>query len=241
MSNEDSLIKEIEHFPPFGLSHHCVITFCINLRLPAEEATSVIKYQIDKGDYNAMRSMISEVKWDDILTPDHDDDVDNWWDKIHSVILSATDLYVPKKKIYKQNVFKRPFAAPITLLDKIRLKRNAFKYYKKFPSTANYKIYAKFRNQVKWESKKAKRLREYKVAKDAKVNPKAFYQYVASKIKQKEPISNLLKDDGSLTEDDIGKAEILINSLSVCLHRKMTVVFLVLNTQTPTFNKLYHK
>ena len=47
------------------------------------------------------------------------------------------------------------------------------------------------------------------VAKYVKSNPKAFYQYVATKTKNKETIPNLLKTDGSFTENDLGKAELL--------------------------------
>ena len=81
-----------------------------------------------------------------------------------------------------------------TLHNKIKSKRSAFKYYKKYPTTANYNIYARLRNQVKWACKKAKREREQILvvaeAEDAKSNPKAFYQYVASKTKSKAIIPN---------------------------------------------------
>ena len=59
-----------------------------------------------------------------------------------------------------------------------------------------------YRNQVKWQTSKAKRAREAKVVRDAKKNPKALFQYVAS-------ISNLSKSHGTLTEDDQGKASVL--------------------------------
>ena len=75
-------------------------------------------------------------------------------------------------------------------LDKVRAKRRAYKTWKKYRTTHNYNIYAKFRNQVKWEVKKAKKFKEIEIAKDAKVNPKGFFKYVNSKIKPKEGIGN---------------------------------------------------
>ena len=42
-----------------------------------------------------------------------------------------------------------------------------------------------------------------------KKTQKPFFQYVASKIKSRESISNLTKKDGTLTEDDEGKAKVL--------------------------------
>ena len=211
MSNHEHFVHNVNHFPPFGLSHHCVITCEVNFIPPKGDDTFVLKHRVDKADYDSMRSEMSKVKWDNLLN--NDDHVNTYWDHIHSQIETLVNKYVPIKKCYK-NVFKRPLTAPITLIDKVRLKRQAFKHYKKFPTVINYNIYARYRNQVKWESKKAKRLREYQVARDAKVNPKAFFRYAASKTKQTEKISNLKKEDGTLTENDQGKAEVLYDFFS---------------------------
>ena len=83
------------------------------------------------------------------------------------------------------------------------------KHYKKYPTTKNYNTYCKFRNQVKWETRKSVRAKELSIAKQVKTNPKSFYQYVSSKIKSRVPISNLKKADGSLTVNDAEKAEVL--------------------------------
>ena len=47
------------------------------------------------------------------------------------------------------------------------------------------------------------------IAKQVKTNPKSFYQYVSSKIKTRVPISNLKKADGTLTVNNLEKAEVL--------------------------------
>ena len=160
--------------------------------MPSYSQPHVTKYQYDKGDFEGLRAHFSNIDWNKTLSDD--DDVDSMWNQISSIILNAVDAHVPKK-CFRQNAFKRLFSAPDTLLNKIRLKRLAFKQWKKFPTSANYKLYAKYRNQVNWETRKAKKV--------------AFFQYVASKTKPKETIANLLKDDGTLTEDDIGKAKVL--------------------------------
>ena len=204
LSNESKLVQNMKYFPPMGMSHHSVLAFCLNFSRPKPDLSPVTKLQVDKGDYCSMRAFISSVDWDSILLPD--DDLDIWWSSILSVVLEAVDLYIPKKT-YKKHAFKRSFSAPNTLINRITLKRRVFSHYKKFPTTSNYNTYVRYRNQVKWETRKTKRAREAKIAREAKTNPKAFFQYVSSKIKPKQPISNLLKDDGTLTEDDLGKAE----------------------------------
>ena len=170
---------------------------------------------MDKGDYIGMREHMSHVKWDELLK--EEESVDDWWDVIENTLTKAKDLFVPKKKLNpcfknpnaKKPPYKRAFAAPDSMLKKIKLKRYAFKTYKKFPTVKNYNIYAKYRNQVIWETRKAKVQKEAKLARDSKENPKAFFQYVNTKLKPKENISNLLKEDGTLTESDIEKCEVL--------------------------------
>ena len=206
LTNNTNFIQNVVHFPPMGLSHHCVLTCHINFTTPKSSDTVVTKYLIDRADFDNMRADMSEILWNELLKPE--DNVNVLWDCINSQVKTLMDKYVPIKKC-KQNVFKRPFTAPASLLERVRLKRKAFKQYKKFPTVSNYNLYARYRNQVKWESKKAKRARENKIAKDAKLNPKAFFRYAASKTKNVDKVSNLKRKDGTITEDDVGKAEVL--------------------------------
>jgi len=105
----------------------------------------------------------------------------------------------------------RPRSRPIPrdMLDKLHEKRRAYRYFRKYRTQENYNAYAKIRNQVKKASRNATKFREQKIAKAAKNNPKRFYQYVASKTKPKESVSTLLRDDGSLAQNDEDKAEVL--------------------------------
>ena len=108
--------------------------------------------------------------------------------------MTAANKFIPraKGKVSGANG-KRRQPASATLLDKIRFKRRAYKIYKKYKTQENYNTYAKARNQVKWETRRGLREKETKLAKDAKVNPKKFYQYVAERCKPKEKIANLKK------------------------------------------------
>ena len=48
-----------------------------------------------------------------------------------------------------------------------------------------------------------------KIAQHVRKNSKVFYQYVSSKIEGRESVSNLLKEDGTLTQNDHEIAEVL--------------------------------
>ena len=110
-------------------------------------------------------------------------DIDDMFDGIEHILTEAKNMYIPKKKIRNNCFVKRSFSAPDTLLYSLQLKRKAFKIYKKFPTTENRNNYIKYRNEVKAGVKKAKKQKEINIAKEAKTNPKALFDYVASKTK----------------------------------------------------------
>ena len=61
------------------------------------------------------------------------------------------------------------------------------------------------------DQKSSKTERERNIASKIKSDPKAFFQYVKDRTKPKENISNLTKEDGSLTSSDEEKADVLLN------------------------------
>ena len=185
------------------------MSFRVNaLKSNRGDTSSTCKFQINKGNYPAMRTFMDEVEWEEYL--DKKENTNEWWDKIEGLIDQAKCKFIPMKQ-YKETNIIRTFIAPVTLLQKLQRKRQAFKQYKKYPCTTNYNIYAKFRNQVKWETRKAKKQKELKVALDAKVNPKALFQYINSKTKSKETIPDLLKPDGSLSKSTLEKCNMFNN------------------------------
>ena len=230
-SNIPDFVSSVVHHDPFGKSHHDKICFNIDIEPTIIEPSNTTKFCMDRGDFEGMRNHLSKIDWDTLL--DNTETVDVWWDIIEDIVNKAKDIFIPKKKVLtkilnKHVTHKRTFAAPDTLLNKLKLKRYAFKTYKKFPTVQNYNTYAKYRNQVIWETRKAKKQKEIKVAKDAKDNPKAFFQYVNCKLKPKENISNLLTEDGTLTTSDLEKCEIL--------NKFFASVFTVEDTEeVPTF------
>ena len=54
----------------------------------------------------------------------------------------------------------------------------------------------------------------------AKINPKAFFQYVSSKTTNREPIANLVDAEGNLTASEQEKAEVLKDFFSSVFTRE---------------------
>ena len=206
ITNEDDLVHNISYYPPIGKSHHSLVYFSIDAVLDKPVETPVLKYMMNKADFNQMRSYIRNVDWEKEL--DANMSRDEWGDVIVNKMEEAKELYVPKK-YFKKDFVKRNFAAPDSLISALRLKRKCFKQYKKHPTQRNHEAYVHYRNAVNKEVKKAKRKKEKKIALESKLNPKALFQYIASKTKPREAIPNLDKPDGTQTTNDAEKVKVL--------------------------------
>ncbi len=94
------------------------------------------------------------------------------------------------------------------LKEKAQLKRLAYEEKRKYINESNRNRYARIRNQVKWEVRKAVKQYEEKVAEESKKNPKAFYKYAKSKLKCKSRVPDI-NYEGITAECDNEKAEML--------------------------------
>ena len=228
ITNNEDLVDEVLHQPPLGKSHHDILSFKVNMAPPTcnNKNDSVTKLQYHKGNYDKMRDMIGGVNWDNIIL--NTDNFETSFVKLDSRLDAAIRECIPTRT-FKPNDKKRKFVAPPDLLNKIRRKRTAFKYYKKFPTVKNHKIYLRLINQVKWGSRKAAIKKEKGIAKAAKTNPKAFFNYASTKLKPRESVPNLRKVNGELTVNDHEKA-CLLNSFLASVFTKEDL------NNTPTFD-----
>ena len=150
------------------------------------------------------------------------------WDIIDGALKAATDKFVPKYRINNSTTPAPPWMND-RVREKSRRKKEAFDRMIANRNEENRKLYAKLRNQCKWETRKAVRQYEQGVAKVSKHNPKAFYKYVQSKTKARAGIPDLNYNGVTASNDD-DKAE--------TLNQFYTSVFTQedkANVPTPTF------
>ena len=108
-------------------------------------------------------------------------------------------------------------------------KRYTFKLYKKCNSKKNLYNYNLARNKVSNKIKQMKRDKENKIAKNIKINPKAFYQYIASKTIVKEGVHELVNEDGKLAHNDVEKYNMINTFFSSVLTDEDASIYPVLN------------
>ena len=206
LANDPEFVVNLNHHPAFGMSHHFVITFSVSISTQKPVVSATKKYLFHKGDFQSIRKELNETDWVQVI--DDKEDINACWNRFVNVLMPLCDKYIPKKTNV-QNQTRRNFKAPDTLLKFLDLKRKAFKLSKKFPTSENQIFYNYMRNRVNAEVTKAKKAKELDIAKKVKSNPKALFQYVASKTKPREAIPNLQTHEGKLTSTNKEKAQVL--------------------------------
>ena len=202
--NDENLISNIQHLSPFGKSDHNVLAFQIYVSKAKEKESRNYSYNLSKGDYCKMRKLASNIDWVSIQS----DEVDKSWNNVKEELHKLMDECIPK---HKPNNF--PKLKPIWMtkkaLRKIKKKYKMFRRWLGTKSGYDYLRYIDARNASTREIKKAKKQYEKKVANECKTNPRTFWRYVQDKLKVKKGISVLKKPDGSYTNNDQEKAEVL--------------------------------
>ncbi len=198
-TNKDGLISDVEILPPLGKSDHGIIVF--NLHCAYNESSiPKTKVLFNKGDYVGLRKEL-DVDWESILSQKSTEES---WHIIKDRILSACSRYIPTVTINNKSAWKQPWMNS-QCLEKVKEKCKAWRVYLKSKQHRDKQKYTRARNQAKWACKKAVKEFEKKIAKLTKSNSKAFWKYVKSKLKNKDPVAELDTESGRVSTDQ-GKA-----------------------------------
>ncbi len=125
------------------------------------------------------------INWDEFLD---EDDVNTMWEKFDNKLQEAITKHIPQVKFSGK---KYKFPLDKQTRSKINSKNRLWKKYITSQDQQSYTDYCKTRNQVRRLTRKAQKIYEKEIAKDAKCNPKKFWNYVSSKSKYKPGIPDL--------------------------------------------------
>ena len=201
LTNKEEMISNIITQAGLGKSDHCSLV--ITLMYSRKEKIQNPRPNFRKADYDAINKDLSDVDWNTKLEQLN---VNEAWNIFVKTIDTSVNKHVPKKKpVQRKN---KPFMNK-DLLEIVRNKHRTFRKAKTNNSNENQVEKNRARNKANRECKKARRNLEKKVASESKKNPKPFWSYATSKLKTRTGIADLIKPDGSKTNTDQEKAEIL--------------------------------
>ncbi len=203
-TNEDGMVKTVNHLAPLGKSHHQILTYDYHCYTEINRKKPRLNYNI--GNYDKLRDLLSNLNWSDCLTGDLETSWDAFLRKLNDAITSSIPLNKNSVSPLKNRL---PLWTNERALVKVKKKREAFKRYLHTREGKDYLLYAQARNQAKHESRKAVQIFESKVAQQAKTNPKAFFAYAKSKLKTRDGIADLEDREGNVATSDSEKAQLL--------------------------------
>jgi len=88
------IVSTLEYWSPLGKSDHWIISFECQVDVPKVTRSSRFNYQ--KGEFDELRAFLNR-DWDQTLSPD-DNDLDDMWAILKSILLDDMERYIPKTK-----------------------------------------------------------------------------------------------------------------------------------------------
>ena len=211
LTKNPDIISNIKHNPPIGKSFHDTLTATIffNTNFSRQERvprTKITKPNFEKADFAGINNFFDGINWNESLK---DKNVNEAWEFIKENIKKAQNLFVPNKIINVNKVRPNHISHDDTLHFLLKNKRQLFKLYKKNRNKTNMYNYNLARNKVSMKIRLLNKEKETKIAKNIKQNPKAFYQFISSKLLKKDGVADLVDEKGVFTKNDTEKCEVI--------------------------------
>ena len=200
LSSEEGMIQDLRYLPPLGESDHVTLRFNVSL----EKDTSnnwAPRRNIYKGNYVAMKEILTSHDWDDILKIDFEEAYDRFSSILQTCIDQYCPLQTPPKK--KKNLYMTQEALRLK-----NAKNRAWRSFKQDPSIFKRYAYIRKKNRLRSLTRRLRRDFELQLAKKVKGKPKLFWKYVRSRLKTRQTIPSLYDNDITASTD-IEKAELL--------------------------------
>ena len=209
LTNEEGMVDGMKYDTPLGKSDHLVLKFNF-LCYKEDNHSNPIKYMYHKGNYEKIKENMADHNWREDM---EDLNTEESWSLFEDRITKSMEENIPKTKPTPGKK-RKPLWMNEKVLIKLKKKSAAYKRYMQTREGEEHQKYAQARNQAKWACRAAVREFEMNIAKEAKTNPKAFYNYTKSKFKTKSSIPDLDLPGGEKTMGDKQKANLLNNFFS---------------------------
>ena len=194
-------VNSIMYHSPIGKSDHCVLK--LNLSLNSTEALDKFRRAFYKIDLHNLLNDASGLKWE----CDETMDINLVWMSLKSNILELTNKHAPLKKLKRGG--KPPWwTARVTKA--LKQKNNAWLAYRSSNGHNKFLQYNLATKKTSHVLLEARSTYEQRLAKKAKINSKAFYNYVQSKGSLCAYVGNLQDATGNSVSSNEGKAMLLL-------------------------------
>ena len=194
-TNREQLIENVEQIAPLGKSDHSILKF--KLKIKSEPSRPKISVRYEKGDYDKINNILSEIDWIEEFKK-FPDDIEKQWEFFRNKYSEAEKQHVPRKNVFVNKKSNKKFSIPLDRenLQKLKKKNRLWGKIRKDLAYEEEKLkYKKLNNQIRRLTRKGKKLMEKSIAKNAKTNPKSFWKYATSKLNNNRNIPDIVKNN----------------------------------------------
>ena len=228
----NEIVDDINYLAPLGKSDHTVLM--IHTQLCDKKTDAVRNLNFRKGNYAGLRSFLDR-DWEALLQP-HIGNVEMMWSVFKDKLLEGISIYIPSTlpfSSWKKEKWKRPLDMQVR--NEIKKKSALWRQYIRSQDPKVLQQYKTVRNKVRSYTRMVDKRIQNDVAKTSKSNPKAFWKYVKSKTKGKEPIGDLKYVDQhgnvELASTDVCKADALCDFFSNVFNKDTDSNFIILGSK----------
>ena len=201
LSSEESMISDLDYLPPLGESDHVCMKFRVNCNQHLSEPKQQ-KLNIFKADIPAIIQKLSIYNWTELLNSTFQEDYATFFGILERIMLEETPLRTPR--LVKKNLYMTREA------NRVKSQKNRlWKKYTATKSTFDSSKYKECKNKLRALTRRLRRDFERSLSANSKHKPKLFWNYAKSRIKSRESISSLKREDGTTATSPADKAETL--------------------------------
>ena len=201
LTQEEQDIKNIKVFPPIGLSDHGVVTAEFICEWKSRNVPKMRRAYY-KGDYITIINKLNEIDWTEKFTGKT---IHQCWEIFKEIYNQLVNEHVP---LVSPKDYNEPWMNP-KIMKMWKKKYHAWKRFSESKTHQAWLDYKKESCKVRKNIRKARRLYERKIAKNAGRNKRAFFKYVKSKLTVRPEITAMKGENGQQLEDDKGISETL--------------------------------
>eukprot|EP00795_Rhopilema_esculentum_P014761 gene14761-5869_t len=178
--------------------------YVANAKKLHSHSTNAQRFSYDRGDYDKMRKMLQEVDWEVELQG-----LDAKWMMlfIEFKIYTTMEECIPEYQINNEN--KVPLWMNDNIMKIIKKKHNAYKRWLLIKKVKDYERYKRKSNKVESTLRKNIQAFEKKITEQLKTNSKKYLKYAYSKLKSNTKVPDLKMENGTYTETEQEKVDIL--------------------------------
>lgn len=202
LTNEEGMVRALEHLPGLGNSDHSVLQFELVCFATVEPPPSHHNFT----NYKLLAEVLSSHDWTSIGEKNLDDAYKLFKTRINQALKDCTKI---RKNKPKRNIYMNRSAFQVK-----KRKNELWSQYCRSRDVLDFARFARCRNELRRMTRGLRRDHERKLAADLKRSPKGFWKYAKSRLRTRCRVEDLIDANDVVATTNLAKAEVLSSFFS---------------------------